>query len=72
MDEFDDDFEDNEIEDCPACGREYDEIDADYLICSHCGWDEEKKRYKRTGQIRSMKGYGIDPDVTHKINNDYL
>lgn len=35
--------EENEILDCPKCGREYDEIDQDYQICHHCGYDAEKK-----------------------------
>lgn len=32
------DYEDeDEIIDCPNCGREYDDADADFLICHHCG-----------------------------------
>lgn len=67
---MDEENEDNEILDCPACGQEYDEIDAEYLICSNCGWDENEKMYDGDNVNRSMKGYGIDPDVTHRMNND--
>lgn len=34
-----------EFEQCPACDRWYDEIDADYQICSKCGFDAEKAIY---------------------------
>lgn len=50
-----------EILDCPACGRTYDDADADFLICHHCGYDAVEKKYK--ARKRSIKGYGIDPDV---------
>ncbi len=30
-------------EDCPKCGRYYDDIDFDYQSCSKCGWDAEKE-----------------------------
>lgn len=37
---------DNEDEvyytECPNCGRSYDEIDADFCICSKCGWDADE------------------------------
>ena len=35
--------DEDEILDCPNCGREYDDADADFLICHHCGYDAEKK-----------------------------
>lgn len=37
-------------EDCPQCGVTYDDADADYLICSRCGWDENEQVY-RPGSI---------------------
>lgn len=60
MDEDDDD----KYSDCPACGRTYDDADADFLICHHCGYDAEKKQFNAKHKSRSMKGFGIDPDVT--------
>ena len=30
---------------CPNCGRSYDEIDADYCICSKCGWDANDHKF---------------------------
>lgn len=62
MEDFDDEIYD-EICDCPKCGRTYDDADADFLICSKCGWNVEKqKRTYNTGN-RSISRYGIDPDV---------
>jgi len=30
------------LENCPSCGREYDDIDFDYQICSRCKFDSEQ------------------------------
>jgi uncharacterized C2H2 Zn-finger protein len=30
------------LDKCPSCGREYDDIDFDYQICSHCKVDAEQ------------------------------
>ncbi len=49
--DFDDD---NEITDCPACGQTYDDADADFLICHHCGYDAEKKTYKHQSPSQSI------------------
>ena len=39
-------YEDEEgLQDCPKCGREYDEIDQDYEICSWCGWNVQENKY---------------------------
>lgn len=27
---------------CPNCGKEYDEIDFEYQICSHCDYDNNQ------------------------------
>jgi len=45
--DYNENYEDEECEilDCPKCGREYDEIDADYLICSYCGWNVEEQKF---------------------------
>lgn len=48
--EFYDD--ENEVLDCPKCGREYDEIDADYLICSKCGFNAVSKTTDRRKIVR--------------------
>ncbi len=70
MEEDDFDFDENEITDCPNCGVEYDDADADFLICSKCGYDAEDETVDTRRIDRSMKGYGIDPDVTHRINKN--
>jgi hypothetical protein len=42
-------FDEDEIyyTECPNCGRSYDEIDADYCICSKCGWDANAHKFNR-------------------------
>lgn len=37
----DDPYEDEPLLDeyCPSCGTEYDEIDYEYQICNHCGYN---------------------------------
>lgn len=32
-------------DDCPKCGRTYNEIDRGYQICSKCGWDTGANNY---------------------------
>ena len=41
----------NIIDTCPNCGREYDEIDADYLIYHLCGYDANKEKNQKTKQL---------------------
>ncbi|GAB4327363.1 MAG: hypothetical protein Kow0037_00850 [Calditrichia bacterium] len=39
---------DNEYDlydECPKCGRYYDELDYEYQICRACGWDAENKKW---------------------------
>jgi len=70
---MDDDFEfseEDEVADCPSCGDTYDDADADFLICSKCGYDAEKKNFDHRRIDKSMKGYGIDSDVTHRVNRN--
>lgn len=43
--EFDDDENDGLDDNCPRCGREYDEIDMEYQICHHCKYVNEN--YKK-------------------------
>lgn len=58
--EFD---EENELHDCPKCGRTYDDADFDFSICHHCGWDANERKYKPGNRTRSIERYGIDPSV---------
>lgn len=61
--DYDDDFYENQpYENCPKCGREYDDIDFDYQCCSKCGWDAEKKKY-----VPSIRRY---PDEDDYISGD--
>lgn len=41
------DEDENELLDCPNCGRTYDDADADFLICHHCGYDAEDGTFDR-------------------------
>jgi len=47
-------YDENEVVDCPACGEAYNDADADFLICSKCGWNEGEKKYDRRKISRSM------------------
>lgn len=52
-------YEESVFENCPACGRSYNDIDFDFQCCSKCGWDADKKRY--------------DPEIyRHPKDADYL
>jgi hypothetical protein len=46
--EFDDDIDETAgfLDICPDCHRELDEIDFDWQMCSHCGWDVAKDSTK--------------------------
>ena len=74
----------NELfENCPNCGRTYDEIDYDYQICSLCGHSAEyfelckfynSKQYDLVNRLRSVtkgihyaKGYKYSFHVSGKI-----
>lgn len=37
------DYNEGFFESCPHCGKEYDHIDFDYQICSHCKRDATKE-----------------------------
>ncbi|KKM64153.1 hypothetical protein LCGC14_1504290 [marine sediment metagenome] len=43
LDEFD--YEDESYNDCPKCGRSYDEIGHQYQYCKSCGWDAEDDKF---------------------------
>lgn len=58
-----DEEEENEILDCPCCGRTYIDADADFLICHHCGYDAVRKIRLEGNRRRDISRYGIDPDV---------
>lgn len=42
-----DELEENEITSCPACGRDYDDADADFQICHFCGFNANKWEYEK-------------------------
>lgn len=43
---YDDEYYENSPhEDCPKCGRTFDDIDFDYQSCSKCGWDIDKNMF---------------------------
>ncbi len=47
--EHDDDYDDNEgtYDDCPKCGRSYDEIGRELQYCKACGWDAENEKFEK-------------------------
>lgn len=57
------DDDDNEVTDCPNCGRTYDDADSDFLICHHCGFNAVEKTIDLRKVSRNISRYGIDPDV---------
>ena len=49
---YDDEYYENQPhEDCPKCGRHYDDIDFDYQICSHCKYNAESKTFLKIKPI---------------------
>lgn len=58
----DEDFDEATITDCPKCNKTYDDADADFLICHHCGYNAhtgKTDQRKRSGINR----LGLDPDA---------
>lgn len=46
--DYDEDYWDGQPnDDCPKCGRNYNDIDYDYQSCSKCGWDEENQKWEK-------------------------
>ena len=44
IEQFDEEYYENQpYEQCPKCGRDFDDIDFDYQACSKCGYDIEKE-----------------------------
>lgn len=41
--DYDDEDEVTLDETCPNCGTEYDEIDYEYQICHHCGFNNDEE-----------------------------
>lgn len=39
------DGEDSLFDWCPKCGKQYDEIDREYQLCSHCKYDAENSKF---------------------------
>lgn len=57
------DGEDSACEDCPKCGRHYDEVDYEYQSCSKCGWDEENKKWGESIKPSSQDYLNGDADI---------
>lgn len=57
--------DDDEIanNDCPKCGRHYDDVDYQYQSCSKCGWDEENQRWGQTVEPTDMDYENGDADI---------
>lgn len=60
-----DDFDDDEFcfDDCPKCGRHYDETERDFQWCSKCGWDEEKKTWGEKREPNQQDYLSGDADI---------
>jgi hypothetical protein len=57
---WDEDSEELELDDnCPNCGKEYDEIDKEFQICHLCGFNNNHKCEKRVQDIRLKDGREI-------------
>lgn len=60
--DFDEDYyEGQPHENCPKCGRDFDDIDFDYQSCSKCGWDIDKNSF--SAQVR-------EPSEDDYLNGD--
>ncbi len=54
---FDDE---DEILDCPHCGNTYDDADADFLICSKCGFNANTRTQDRRKIVRDPNQYDFE------------
>lgn len=46
--DINDDYEDDEpLDCCPKCWRDYDDIGADFQYCKACGWDAETEKWDK-------------------------
>lgn len=63
--EYYDDYDDENCADieCPKCGRDYDEIDYGYQICSKCGWDSNKEKWTKPREPSEMDYLNGDADI---------
>jgi ribosomal protein L37AE/L43A len=62
--DWDQEWEDMQpLEMCPKCGRQYDDIDFDYQICSKCGWDSEKGEWTKPRQPKDVDYLNGDADI---------
>ena len=48
---------------CPKCGRQYDEIDFDYQICSKCGWDAVEEEWTKPKEPSEEDFLNGDADI---------
>lgn len=63
-DYYDDLIENSPCEECPKCGRGYDDIDFDYQICSKCGWDAEEEKWTKPRQPTDEDYLNGDADIS--------
>ena len=45
---WDDDDDEGTYDDCPKCGRTYDEIGRELQYCKACGWDAENEKWEKS------------------------
>lgn len=56
-------YEDELETECPKCGRDYDEIDYEYQICSKCGWNVEKGKFEKSRKPKKADYMNGDADI---------
>ena len=59
---YDELHENSPHENCPKCGRTYDDIDFDYQSCTKCGWNAEDELYEH--------GLQREPTDRNYLNGD--
>lgn len=62
-DYFDDDDYEGLCEQCPKCGRSYDDIDFDFQCCSKCGWDEAQQKWTEAREPSDEDFMNGDADI---------
>jgi len=61
---YDDEYYDNQpLESCPKCSRDYDHIDMDYQCCSKCGWDAEKEEWTKAREPQENDFLNGEADI---------
>jgi hypothetical protein len=62
--DYDDLIENSPCEECPKCGRVYDDIDFDYQTCSKCGWDADAEKWTKPRQPTDEDYLNGDADIS--------